>query len=129
MDELKPCPVPWCERVNKPEVYNPAPEGCCVVCPDCGLETHAFATEAEAIAAWNRRPTPEPALGLVDRVAGAIRDATEDRHFDYPADARAAIAAMGSPVDEIVAWLLSGEAFALTDREIADQIEAKWGRK
>ena len=66
MDELKLCPVPWCERVNKPEFYNPEPKAYCVACPDCGLETNVFATEAEAIAAWNTRAEASSAEPVAD---------------------------------------------------------------
>ena len=109
MDELKLCPVPWCERVNKPEFYNPEPKAYCVACPDCGLETNVFATEAEAIAAWNTRAEASSAEPVAD-IAGYERGQRET-------------------VERIVAWLrkpltiIKGVSMDQNER-LADDIEA-----
>jgi hypothetical protein len=77
---LLPCPVPWCEKVNPPQVWSPdyAPMYT-VDCPDCGLETDDFPTKAEAVAAWNtRQPTQSDEeayyLGKRDGYETAVQD-------------------------------------------------------
>ena len=62
--ELAPCPNPWCESpadrapVIDRDLIDCKGEGteCAIGCPYCDIWTPPFATEAEAIAAWNHRP-------------------------------------------------------------------------
>lgn len=70
---MEPCPNPWC-RSHKPERYHvrgvearKSLDGFVAECGDCDLTGPWFYTEAEAIAAWNRR-TPQTPIhnGLSD---------------------------------------------------------------
>jgi Lar family restriction alleviation protein len=60
-DPLKPCP--FCGEAGQVEQQGGGPmssslDWFCVRCPECDAHTDGGRTEAEAIAAWNRR-TPE----------------------------------------------------------------------
>lgn len=138
MDEaLKPCP--FCGNDGSGPIehalhishtqndWHSAYDCYSVQCDKCTVSMGYSDNEAEAIAAWNTRPTHEPAPELVERVGRAIEACDNDRDQM----ARAAIAAMGSPVDEIVAWLRTRAAphTCTAGMAIADQIEAKWGQK
>lgn len=54
-DELKPCPVPWCQgdaqHGGSGRMWH------YIECSLCGLDGPPQRTEAEAIAAWNNRTT------------------------------------------------------------------------
>lgn len=56
--ELKPCLVPWCGN-SQPRAKSTLPVNggwkYIVICGGCGLTTNYFATEAEAVTAWNTR--------------------------------------------------------------------------
>lgn len=75
---LKACPNPWCSTARDRTAPGPHVKyyssSChyrvrCSVCPQIGP---AGDTEAEAIAAWNHRPTPTPPQGFD---AAAVREA------------------------------------------------------
>ena len=72
------CPTPWCVDGNAPYTWQEATHLYTVICASCQLEGPHRDTEAEAIAAWNQRPTPSPVPGLADeleeKVAKAIYD-------------------------------------------------------
>ncbi len=55
---LLPCPVPWCGSNVLETVRMGLSWQIAVVCQDCRCQGPWSSTEAEAIAAWNRRPTP-----------------------------------------------------------------------
>lgn len=54
MVELKPCPV--CGSLNVDVVETPVYRRRFARCACCGMRSRETATEAEAAAAWNRRP-------------------------------------------------------------------------
>ena len=60
-DELEPCPFCGSDTCQTREVrWNPVMTKWAVSCVrGCGTDGPAHDTEAEAIAAWNRRPTPQ----------------------------------------------------------------------
>lgn len=66
---LKPCPLPWCGCDN-PQVIRWGPKEYEVRCPArfCGCHGPLRDTEAEAITAWNTRPTPD----LAERIEGLV---------------------------------------------------------
>lgn len=80
---LKPCPNPWCERRRGPAVYHAGltiawesresetvsrPHKAEVRCDDCRVKGPGKFTAAEAINAWNARPSPSPDIGeMVER--------------------------------------------------------------
>ena len=71
MTELKPCPKPWCEAKARgadfsPNVYSAGLGNLCVSCPSCRLKGPLRSTEAEAILAWNTRPTDAAAEALAE---------------------------------------------------------------
>ena len=75
----------------------------------------AMAVWEEAYRAWEDAPINPDRIGDEDRAAAAVIEADRE-------------AVRAEVVAEIVAWLRdSDEAFAMTDWEIADQIEAKFG--
>lgn len=60
--KLEPCPNPWCVSevavfIRKGSLTREAPEQVQIEC-GCGIYGPACDTEAEAIAAWNRRTPP-----------------------------------------------------------------------
>jgi hypothetical protein len=59
MEELKPCPFCGCGRDPRPQVSDvPQRDHAdmfCGQCMNCAARTDDFCTEAEAVAAWNRR--------------------------------------------------------------------------
>lgn len=72
MDELKPCPNPWCDGKPAYLYGRLRDDGMRYVCAKCGIGPPLAPTEAEAIAAWNTRPAPSPAdAGLVVQQDGA----------------------------------------------------------
>jgi len=61
--ELKPGPNPWCEAAERDGDFSPLAHrvqfgNWLVSCSSCCMRGPTKATEAEAIAAWNQRPTP-----------------------------------------------------------------------
>lgn len=146
---LEPCPNQWCERVEGPVVWPPEQRPKWnVICLDCGVQGPVADTEAEAITAWNTRPTPVHGEELVEKVAQSLWDSLRNKMGAHQQDlprgrsdfrdlARAALSAMPDPVAEIVAWV-GNDAIRewgadTTGRDgtqfIRDQIEAKWGKK
>jgi len=94
--DLKPCPVPWCEKKNPPQIWHPGYAPVYTVdCPDCGLETNVFGTEADAIAAWDNRPDDriEALEALLTSIANAPDAACsrEETAWDWRDAARAAL--------------------------------------
>jgi len=83
-DELKPCPNPWCDynepRVKKAVQRNGDHTLHFVQC-ECDIESPYAPTEAEAIAAWNRR-TPDPTRHA-DLIARLGREADHLRRCDH----------------------------------------------
>lgn len=70
-DKLMPCPNPWCESevapfTRKGQMTREAPVQVQVEC-GCGIYGPACDTEAEALAAWNTRPTSARIMGDKDR--------------------------------------------------------------
>lgn len=57
--ELRECPSPWCKPENRRGRYTDAsrPEQTFIAC-ECGLKGPYADTREQAIAAWNRRPSP-----------------------------------------------------------------------
>jgi hypothetical protein len=90
--ELKPCPNPWCAATMKPLLVTEVdPEGqnigLKVMCfYDCNLSGPVRPTEAEAVAAWNQRPSPQPDQETVERLeeagAAAYGQGYEDGFVD-----------------------------------------------
>jgi hypothetical protein len=60
-EALEPCPNPWCNSTTAPVPVALKREGWRVACA-CGVSTHRASSEAEAIAAWNRRDHVEAKL-------------------------------------------------------------------
>lgn len=58
LDELLPCPVPWCESDVLEVIRSPFSRGYGVVCQNCRAQGPSLATQAKAIAAWNKRAAP-----------------------------------------------------------------------
>lgn len=67
---LEPCSNPWCPThgATDPEIAaaeapilmpSKSSNEWAVACPVCPIQTPWFASEAEAIAAWNQRPQPD----------------------------------------------------------------------
>lgn len=78
-EALLPCPNPWCGNVAATFPVNGA-AGWRMAC-DCGVRTGAHPTKAEAVTAWNTRPSPNPEdKATVEReeVARLIADAWTD---------------------------------------------------
>lgn len=67
---LLPCPNPWCTQSTPPVVHGPSAgvRPLWFVAHACGVNAQPRDTEAEAITAWNTRPTP-PDHGVDDQVA------------------------------------------------------------
>ena len=103
MSELEPCPNPWCVLSDNlpPALCWHAPLAVAVECGSCGMQGPSFSpvvmsddgeqigtrdAEAEAIAAWNTRPSPpaEPCA-----LAGELRDAAVGRLKDLAASSLA----------------------------------------
>ena len=78
-DTLLPCPVPWCVSDVLEVVRSPWSRGYGVSCQNCRAQGPDCATEAEAIAAWNRRIPPTPATDEREAVARSAKWAEELR--------------------------------------------------
>jgi Lar family restriction alleviation protein len=96
-EKLKPCP--HCTQGSGEFVEfstGPGPYMLltwhCVMCDTCGFTAESATTEAEAIAAWNRRGATEED---VERVALLVRRETGASLFRCLSSARAALRAMG----------------------------------
>ena len=81
IEELRACPNPWCEH-SDPVVeltlrYMGDNSPRRVEC-ECGMRGPAKPSEAEAIAAWNKRPTPTDSAyqhqAAQERVSEALQD-------------------------------------------------------
>lgn len=72
MRELKPCPNPWCgsTEIETDDVGLYA----YAECKHCGLVGPDRITEADAIAAWNERPTPSDRAMVLEEAARAVID-------------------------------------------------------
>ena len=75
MDELKPCPFCGSDEIMRlcdpaQGLDNSGPSRA-LSCAGCHIEAPFYDTEAEAIAAWNRR-TPTPEAGEVERLRAAL---------------------------------------------------------
>ena len=59
VEELKPCPKPWCGS-NKAQVtrYKTKRTKFTVRCAVCLMHTPEYGTKAKAVAAWNNRTAP-----------------------------------------------------------------------
>ena len=68
-EELKPCPVPWCEQNDAPHTWQDCADEWTVICPSCGVNGPIGKTEEEAIDEWSAL-TPNP--------DGALREALEE---------------------------------------------------
>lgn len=79
MSDLKPCPFCGGEaHHDSVSCWNPEEEEWIpnfwhrVICKNCGTQTKAFYTEAEAIEKWNRRVVTDTNDGSKDRTANVI---------------------------------------------------------
>jgi hypothetical protein len=103
-DELLPCP--FCEDGGCPIIWK-IKRFREVACQYCKCSGPLCGTEAEAIAAWNRRPRLQaPASGASD-LEGRLRarqDDTCDEAADALASARAEIAGLRGVVGEAAGW-------------------------
>ena len=73
-EQLKPCPVPWCQDATLPPYLAHSPalsEYFVVICAACGCNAPEKPTKAEAIAAWNKRESPDARL---ERIEAAARE-------------------------------------------------------
>ena len=76
-ERLEPCPNPWCEADEREGDFRPQVQYSnfalvYVACTSCGMAGPTRQHEAEAIAAWNRRPST-PAAGEVGEMAAALK--------------------------------------------------------
>lgn len=90
--QLKGCPNPWCNshKSNDPEIRaaeapilmpSRASFEWCVACPVCPMQSPWRDTEAEAVAAWNKR-TPAPVAGEVGESTIEMTEAERDFAHD-----------------------------------------------
>lgn len=123
-DTLKPCPNPWCEAGDRTELFpgEYAPRVtysnfglCFIACTSCRMEGPSRDHEAEAIAAWNTRPTDPQVTALVEAlealiaavefeappIIDGIQVVTRGRILlDCAKEARVALAAFGSKTND-----------------------------
>lgn len=120
-DELEPCPLCGGEGRINTRTFSDADAdvgNSYIECIECGVETPWRLTESEAIAAWNRRATPEPDSDLVEigaKAAALEAGATWPQDANrYRKIARAVIAAVTPQIAAaareneraaVVAWL------------------------
>lgn len=69
-EELKPCPVPWCESDVLEPVRSIWSHNYSIICQECRAQGPSLATKADAIDAWNTR-APDARLAAAE----AERDA------------------------------------------------------
>lgn len=116
-DELKACPVPWCESDVLELLWSPFGHNHRVKCQNCGASGPAMIDKAAAIAAWNRRtlPTTPDAVeavtnGTVDREHyGPIGDAA--RRIASYCEGNARVHVYTAAFDEITAALSAARPF------------------
>ena len=127
MVDLMRCP--FCGEAARRSLVQPknGPNNWAIGCSKCIMQTEWVATEAEAIAAWNRRPEPATPAGddaLVDSeraYANALASTTGDTPADFvfrdaaaaihnALDLRDAAYAKGRAEEraDVVAWLRNG---------------------
>jgi hypothetical protein len=86
IDELRPCPNPWCGADKGYVRHNRGFALWSVRCGKCSLQGPSKDTEAEAIAAWNTR-APDPSL-LSDRARMAEMERAGQAVADIVAERR-----------------------------------------
>lgn len=139
-DELMECPFCGGEARSNPRAFSDAEAdigNAYIECIECGVETPWRLTESEAIAAWNRRATPDPSSDLAEIAYEAARPhfhyakkGTPDAHsFDRTQPAillRKALPAIIAAVEPQIAAKAreDGRAAVMSARELAERIEA-----
>jgi hypothetical protein len=78
-DELKACPNPWCEALERDGDYRPQVQYsnfglCYVACTSCTMHGPTCQHEIEAITAWNTRAS-DPALAAAQAEVERLREA------------------------------------------------------
>ncbi len=81
-EELKPCPVPWCESDVLEPVRSIWSHNYSIICQECRAQGPSLATKAEAIAAWNRR-APDTHLAAAEAERDAARKFARQTHDLY----------------------------------------------
>ena len=103
-DQLRECPNPWCQREFDVRDTCRSVRGLrgaenrVVICPFCGLEGPSAYCDAEALAAWNTRPTSEREARLVE----ALKVCEQDRVRLY-GDGQTLKDAISNQVDDALA--------------------------
>jgi len=117
MADLKPCP--FCGHRAETQEYGMRTEAWAVWCVECKAQMESISTEAEAIAAWNRRapdPRDEVIRGLVEaaeRSRQYIVGGMVDRSGPVLRQLDAALAAarkLGVALPTIVHWRKTGKS-------------------
>jgi len=101
-EELKACPNPWCEALERDGDYRPQVQYsnfglCYVACSSCTMHGPTCQHEFEAIAAWNTRADPALAAAQAEVAALQIENA---RLRAFVADIHNSINIVGSPYDQ-----------------------------
>ena len=83
-EELKACPNPWCEALERDGDYRPQVQYsnfglCYVACSSCTMHGPTCQHEFEAIAAWNTRADPALAAAQAEvaRLRALVKQATD----------------------------------------------------
>lgn len=89
-----------------------------------GPERHVW---ERAFSAWDDAPTNPSRIGDADQAAAAVIRSYGDER-DAEAHATGHAAGYQAAITDVVEWLRSGDAFARTDHEAAQEITRRFGK-